>query len=36
MSSEEAFKIMQEEVSKGWWDRQLVAEFRKVIAASEK
>jgi putative two-component system response regulator len=36
MSSEEAFKIMQEEVSKGWWDRQLVAEFRKVIAASGK
>jgi putative two-component system response regulator len=35
-SSEEAFAIMQEEVSKGWWDAQLVAKFRKVIAAAAK
>jgi putative two-component system response regulator len=35
-SPEEAFAIMQEEVNKGWWDGQLVAKFRKVIAAVGK
>jgi putative two-component system response regulator len=35
-SPAEAFAIMEEEVSKGWWDAQLVANFRKVIAAAAK
>jgi putative two-component system response regulator len=30
---EEAFRIMQEEVQKGWWDGRVVEAFRKIIAA---
>src|SRR6202012_3955915 len=30
---EEAFRIMQEEVERGWWDARLVKEFARIIAA---
>jgi len=31
LSPEQAFKIMDEEVSKGWWDPVLFSEFRKMM-----
>jgi putative two-component system response regulator len=31
MSPAEAFSVMQEEVRKGWWDGQLIEEFRNLI-----
>jgi putative two-component system response regulator len=31
MSPAEAFSVMQEEVQKGWWDGELVEEFRNLI-----
>jgi HD-GYP domain-containing protein (c-di-GMP phosphodiesterase class II) len=34
LSPEEAFSIMRDEVRKGWWDGQLVEEFKKLIAAA--
>ena len=30
-SSEKAFRILEEEVAKGWWDRELVRRFKEII-----
>jgi hypothetical protein len=30
--SEEAFRIMREEVKRGWWDAHLVEKFERLIA----
>jgi cyclic di-GMP phosphodiesterase len=34
LPSGEAFRIMQEEVQKGWWDARVLEAFRKVVAAA--
>ena len=31
LSSEQALRIMEEEVAKGWWDSRLFAEFRTLV-----
>ena len=33
--TEEAFRVMEAEVAKGWWDPHLFAEFRRLIAESQ-
>ena len=33
LSNEQALKVMEEEVSRGWWDPVLFAEFRKMMMA---
>jgi putative two-component system response regulator len=33
LSNEEAFKVMGEEVKRGWWDPHLFAELQKTVAA---
>jgi putative two-component system response regulator len=34
MKPEEAFKVMREEVRRGWWDGELVNEFERMIAST--
>ena len=36
LSTVEALEIMEEEVRKGWWDRNVFAEFRQIVPALEE
>jgi putative two-component system response regulator len=36
LSSEQALRIMEEEVAKGWWDARLFAEFRALLSEEHR
>ena len=32
LSQEEAFKVLDREADKGWWDKNILSEFKKIVS----